>query len=142
MGKKNPSGKLYSKYRNKRSKKAKLTASSFNSSSVDTSTLHLDEEEIAETEIGSTNQMQSSEIDECVAAAYKLSLSRDSADWEEVCHKWKLTYSMRQKDLEKMGSLELLRSWPKLSHSRAPELVRYFSIADYSLSHCPLQISD
>lgn len=137
MGKKNPSGKLFSKYRNKRSKKARLTGASLNS--VETSSSHLEEEESI---IGSTNQTQTSEIDESVAAGYKLSLSRDSADWEEVCHKWKLTYNMRQKDLHKMASLEFLREWSKLSHSRASELVRKFSIGDYSITHFFLKFSD
>lgn len=130
---------MFSKYRNKRSKKAKLTAASVSSSSENVS-LSLEEKRFED--VSSKNQIQNSEIDESVADAYKLSLNRDSADWNEVCHKWKLTYSMRQKDLGKMESLEFLRNWSKLTHSKAPDLVRNFGNSDFSLTHFNLQISD
>ncbi|XP_065366893.1 uncharacterized protein LOC135959764 [Calliphora vicina] len=110
-GKNNASGKLYSKYRSKNLKRRRLLDSLPTSSNAE-----------------STGSLQSAEkesveIDESIAVALKTSLLRDCANWDAVCEKWKRTFHMRQKELKKFNSHEFLQEWPKLSDSRAPELI-------------------
>lgn len=64
------------------------------------------------------------EVDDSIALAFKTSLNRDSADWPEVCEKWKKTFQIRRRDLVVLGSADFLGSWSKLSHAKAADLVR------------------
>ncbi|XP_036340023.1 uncharacterized protein LOC118749334 [Rhagoletis pomonella] len=113
-GRKNPSGKLYAKYKNRRSKKHKLTIAD---------TENNDSDKLSSTEHFRSNSALVSEVDKSTLLAFKTYLSRDSSNWNEVRDKWKLTYGIRQQDLNEMESIDFLKSWPKLSDSRAPELV-------------------
>lgn len=110
-GKNNASGKLYAKYRSKNLKKRKLLDSLATSSTIESPmSLQTPDKELVE-------------IDESVAIALKTSLIRECDDWGAVCEKWKRSFNIRQKDLQKMKSVEFLQEWPKLSDSRASQLV-------------------
>lgn len=64
-----------------------------------------------------------SEIDDSVALAHKNILNRDSDNWDEICIKWKSTFSIRRQDLKNLSSAEFFKSWSKFSHAKAAELV-------------------
>ncbi|XP_055907744.1 uncharacterized protein LOC129942723 [Eupeodes corollae] len=103
-GKKNPSGRLYSRYANCRSKRVKSSQSSC-------------------TTITNETPFVEDEVDMSISEAMKTSLSRDSSDWNLVKEKWKKTFSLRQKELKLMSNDEFFKSWPKFCDARAPELI-------------------
>ncbi|XP_036335974.1 uncharacterized protein LOC118746249 isoform X2 [Rhagoletis pomonella] len=103
-GKKNPSGKLFYKYVNCRKGKK----GSHN---------------IPHNEENNTQQC-TEELNNSIISALKLSLSKESADWNEVLDKWAKTFSARQKDLKNLASSDFLKAWPKLADARAPELIK------------------
>lgn len=100
-GKKNPSGKFYYKFGKRHSIPPPC---------IDDNALN-------------TTSSEVNELDDSVINALKTSLSRESANWNEVCDKWSKTFQARQNDLRNLTNIEFLKAWPKLSDSRAPELV-------------------
>lgn len=82
-----------------------------------------DSDKDTSTETSRVNSEFLVETDKSTLMAYKTYLSRNSSDWNEVCEKWKLTFKMRQQDLNEMGSIDFFNPWPKISDSRAPALV-------------------
>ncbi|XP_067614386.1 uncharacterized protein [Eurosta solidaginis] len=100
----NASGKLFAKYKNKACKRRKLD-------------LCLQDTEPLSSSGGAV------EFDQTIGLALKTSLNRDSANWDDICDKWKKTFHMRQSELKELGSYEFLLAWSKLSHARAPELI-------------------
>ncbi|XP_075155529.1 uncharacterized protein LOC142228878 [Haematobia irritans] len=105
-GKENPSGKLYSKYKNRRAKRLKCdkSAAKFEEAEMD-----MDIREIPE-------------VDENVATSIKTSLNRGSLDWEEVTEQWKKTFLLRRSELLKLSHTEFLSSWTKFAHAKAADL--------------------
>ncbi|XP_067615182.1 uncharacterized protein [Eurosta solidaginis] len=110
QGKNNPSGKLYSKYKNLKSKRRKIESSSELSESPD--------ENYCSQPIA-----QTPEVDESVSEAYKTSLNRDGADWVQVCEKWKKTFQIRQRDLHNMSPSAFFQAWTKFAHAQAADLI-------------------
>ncbi|XP_036329684.1 uncharacterized protein LOC118741818 [Rhagoletis pomonella] len=112
-GKKCPSGKLYGKYVNQRSKKRKTIYLEQNTPSP------------ASTKTNpSTKNYEVLEIDFTICRALKASLSRSIADWNEVRDKWQKTFNLRQNDLKELTNIDFLQAWPKYSDSRAPDLIK------------------
>ncbi|XP_067637305.1 uncharacterized protein [Eurosta solidaginis] len=111
-GKKCPSGKLYGKYVNQRSKKRKSMCFEQNTPSP------------ASDNTGApTENDEVPEIDVTICRALKTSLSRSIADWNEVKDKWQKTFNLRQNDLKELTNIDFLQTWPKYTDSRAPELI-------------------
>ncbi|XP_067644318.1 uncharacterized protein [Eurosta solidaginis] len=110
QGKNNPSGKLYSKYKNLKSKRRKIDGSSELSESPD--------ENYCSQPIA-----QTPEVDESVTEAYKTSLNRDGADWVQVCEKWKKTFQIRQRDLHNMSPSPFFQASTKFAHAQAADLI-------------------
>ncbi|XP_073842703.1 uncharacterized protein isoform X2 [Musca autumnalis] len=109
--KNNASGKLYAKYRNKKSKKIKLLDSEPSTSKAAAHT--------------SSNLCNNNvpEFDESVENSMKASLLRECNDWGSICEKWKRSFNIRQRDIKSLSSHAFLLEWPKLSDARASELV-------------------
>ncbi|XP_036340141.1 uncharacterized protein LOC118749448 [Rhagoletis pomonella] len=110
QGRNNPSGKLYSKYKNQKSKHRKVEGLSESSESKDKN-------------YANRSLVQTPEVDESISEAYKTSLNRDCADWAEVCDKWKKTFHLRQRDLCNLSPLDFFQAWSKLSHAQASDLI-------------------
>ncbi|XP_073842698.1 uncharacterized protein isoform X4 [Musca autumnalis] len=110
-GKNNASGKLYAKYRNKKSKKIKLLDSEPSTSKAAAHT--------------SSNLCNNDvpEFDESVENSMKASLLRECNDWGSICEKWKRSFNIRQRDIKSLSSHAFLLEWPKLSDARASEFV-------------------
>ncbi|XP_058982686.1 uncharacterized protein LOC131804199 [Musca domestica] len=102
-GKNNASGKLYAKYRNKKSKRIKLLISEPSTSKAATHT--------------SPNFCNKDvpEIDESVENSLKASLLRECNDWGSICEKWKRSFNIRQRDIKNLSSHTFLLEWTKLS---------------------------
>ena len=81
QGKKNPSGKLYSKYVNSRSKRKRRESSGLTVGSKCNIIGSLTNEDV--------------EVDQSIATALKTSLFRDSSDWNAICDNWQKTDSLR-----------------------------------------------
>ncbi|XP_017464874.1 PREDICTED: uncharacterized protein LOC108358198 isoform X2 [Rhagoletis zephyria] len=112
-GKKCPSGKLYGKYVNQRSKKRKTIYLEQNTPSP------------ASTKTNpSTKNYEVPEIYFTMCRALKASLSRSIADWNEVRDKWQKTFNLRQNDIKELTNIDFLQAWPKYSDSRAPDLIK------------------
>ncbi|KAL7739878.1 hypothetical protein ACLKA6_003366 [Drosophila palustris] len=108
-GRANAGGKLMSRYRNQRSKKAKYESTAGSISCIEEESHN--EEDLTD------------EVDSSIGIALKDSLNRDCSDWEEVKDKWCSTFHMRQSDLESMDPIEFLKNWTRLSDARASDLV-------------------
>lgn len=102
--KKNPSGKLFVKYVNTKSRKK-------------------NKRQKADSIIEPKNKNISiSSIDETEQLSIKNDLKR-SLPWDEVCEKWKNTVQLRRRDFELLNNTEFFEAWPKYLDARAPELV-------------------
>ncbi|XP_067635938.1 uncharacterized protein [Eurosta solidaginis] len=110
QGKNNTSGKLYSKYKNLKSKRRKIESS-------------LELSESPDENYCSQPIAQTPEVDESVSEAYKTSLNRDGADWVQVCEKWKKTFQIRQRYLHNMSPSAFFQAWTKFSHAQAADLI-------------------
>ncbi|KAL7723411.1 hypothetical protein ACLKA6_003666, partial [Drosophila palustris] len=108
-GRANAGGKLMSRYRNQRSKKAKYESTAGSISCIEEESHN--EEDLTD------------EVDSSIGIALKDSLNRDCSDWEEVKDKWCSTFHMRQSDLESMDPIEFLKNWTRLSDARASDLI-------------------
>ncbi|KAL7723263.1 hypothetical protein ACLKA6_013847, partial [Drosophila palustris] len=108
-GRANAGGKLMSRYRNQRSKKAKYESTAGSTSCIEEESHN--EEDLTD------------EVDSSIGIALKDSLNRDCSDWEEVKDKWCSTFHMRQSDLESMDPIEFLKNWTRLSDARASDLI-------------------
>ncbi|XP_055855860.1 uncharacterized protein LOC129919065 [Episyrphus balteatus] len=115
--KKNPSGKLYTKYFNLKTKRRKWDISVQSSSSVDGPDTR---EAIA---VQEPEKSEESEIDESMSLSLKNILKRDCNDWKETVDKWERTFSLRQTDAKKYSKPEFLMEWPLYNDARAPSLI-------------------
>ncbi|XP_070067915.1 uncharacterized protein [Drosophila takahashii] len=106
-GKKNPSGKLYSKYKNRRSRiKQKLT-----------------QNELFEYDEDLENQTPEDSESDRIELSLKLSLNRDGDNWDLVCEKWKKTFHLRQQEAKQLDSQEFFTVWSKFAHSQSSDLI-------------------
>ncbi|XP_058976925.1 uncharacterized protein LOC101889627 isoform X3 [Musca domestica] len=111
-----PSGKLYSKYKNFRAKRLKYD----NKASIGDAS----NERKSSSDQLSSQIYENIEVDESIASALKVSLNRDSADWSDVCEKWKKTFHLRRQELSELNSGAFLESWSKFSHQKAADLIQ------------------
>ncbi|XP_070067801.1 uncharacterized protein [Drosophila takahashii] len=109
-----PTGKLYSRYKNKRFQFSKTHPESRNNNNSGSHNSRTDAQ--THTSIGT-------KVDEAVAQSLKAILKRDCADWHDVCEKWEQTFHIRQKDLHQLSGADFVKAWPRLSHAQAPELI-------------------
>ncbi|XP_043662744.1 uncharacterized protein LOC122626519 isoform X2 [Drosophila teissieri] len=107
---KNPTGKLYSRYKNKRYQLSKDNCLGRKQNLISGSSIQ-------------SHRSIPTEVDEAVAKSLKAILKRDCADWHDVCLKWKQTFHIRQKDLNQLSAADFLKAWPRLCHAQAPELI-------------------
>ncbi|XP_054087036.1 uncharacterized protein LOC128921961 [Zeugodacus cucurbitae] len=97
--KKNPSGKLYSKYFNLKTKIRKSSPSAERSLSSEVRDPLVDE---------------NVEVDETLSLCLKTSLQKDINNWDEVIDKWQKTFTFRKKNLAKLSNSDFLQEWPIL----------------------------
>ncbi|XP_037940459.1 uncharacterized protein LOC119673270 [Teleopsis dalmanni] len=112
--KKSPSGKLFSKYFNIRTKLRKLSESH-------KAAFENDESMEMDQVVVKTEAVEYMDIS--VNLSLKNDLSKDTISWDEVLDKWRQTFTLRQSDLTTFTYVEFLSQWPKLKDKRAPELI-------------------
>ncbi|XP_055916553.1 uncharacterized protein LOC129949246 [Eupeodes corollae] len=119
--KKNPGGKLWDRYVNQKAKRSRLLVP-----------LSDNLEENSNQKDSVTKPSGLDKIETAKLLAFKLSLSRESSDWDSVKDKWQRTFDLRQKELKtSQTNVEFLIDWPLFTNAKAQDLINI----DFDLLH-------